>query len=65
MLFTALYRSWSHNAAATLALCFLAGAYEHASNLLSVLFVFVFWNVSWLLSPQLMPLLVPAAENWR
>ncbi|RUP49195.1 hypothetical protein BC936DRAFT_143094 [Jimgerdemannia flammicorona] len=34
MLFTALYRSWCHNAVATFALCLLAQAYEHASNLL-------------------------------
>ncbi|RUS14647.1 vacuole-associated enzyme activator complex component, partial [Endogone sp. FLAS-F59071] len=34
MLFTALYRSWCHSAVATFALCLLAQAYEHASNLL-------------------------------
>jgi vacuole morphology and inheritance protein 14 len=39
LLFSALYRSWSHNAVATLSLCFLAQAYEHASNLLSTLCV--------------------------
>jgi vacuole morphology and inheritance protein 14 len=39
LLFSALYRSWSHNAVATLSLCFLAQAYEHASNLLSTLWV--------------------------
>lgn len=37
MLFTALYRSWCHNAVATFALCLLAQAYEHASNLLQTL----------------------------
>ncbi|KAH8926722.1 ARM repeat-containing protein [Atractiella rhizophila] len=34
VVFTALYRSWSHNAVATFALCLLAQAYEHAANLL-------------------------------
>lgn len=35
-LFVSLYRSWCHNAVATLSLCLLAQAYEHASNLLSI-----------------------------
>ncbi|WVQ80690.1 hypothetical protein IAT38_002795 [Cryptococcus sp. DSM 104549] len=36
MLFSALYRSWCHNAVAAFALCLLAQAYEHASNLLHI-----------------------------
>eukprot|EP01104_Vermistella_antarctica_P008613 TRINITY_DN2163_c0_g1_i3.p1 TRINITY_DN2163_c0_g1~~TRINITY_DN2163_c0_g1_i3.p1 ORF type:complete len:653 (-),score=118.68 TRINITY_DN2163_c0_g1_i3:82-2040(-) len=32
-LFSTLYRSWCHNPAATLSLCLLGGAYEHASAL--------------------------------
>ncbi len=36
MLFSALYRSWCHNAVAVFALCLLAQAYEHASNLLQI-----------------------------
>ncbi|KAH7103072.1 ARM repeat-containing protein [Auriculariales sp. MPI-PUGE-AT-0066] len=32
--FTALYRSWCHNPVSAFALCLLAQAYEHASNLL-------------------------------
>ncbi|PPQ71095.1 hypothetical protein CVT24_009846 [Panaeolus cyanescens] len=36
VLFTTLYRSWSHNAMAVFALCLLAQAYEHASNLLHI-----------------------------
>lgn len=36
-LFTNLYRSWSHNAVAAFSLCLLAQAYEHASNLLQIL----------------------------
>eukprot|EP01094_Clydonella_sp_ATCC50884_P026543 TRINITY_DN7317_c0_g1_i1.p1 TRINITY_DN7317_c0_g1~~TRINITY_DN7317_c0_g1_i1.p1 ORF type:complete len:692 (-),score=190.76 TRINITY_DN7317_c0_g1_i1:141-2159(-) len=32
-LFTTLYRSWSHNPAATFSLCLLAQAYEHAASL--------------------------------
>lgn len=39
-LFVSLYRTWSHNAAATLALCFLAQAYEHASNLVHIMLVY-------------------------
>ncbi|ORZ11193.1 vacuolar protein 14 C-terminal Fig4p binding-domain-containing protein [Absidia repens] len=35
-LFIALYKSWCHNAVATLSLCLLAQAYEHASNMLQV-----------------------------
>lgn len=35
-LFVCLYRSWCHNAVATLSLCLLAQAYEHASNLLTI-----------------------------
>lgn len=35
-LFISLYRSWCHNAVASLSLCLLAQAYEHASNLLSI-----------------------------
>lgn len=35
-LFVGLYRSWCHNAVATLSLCLLAQAYEHASNLLNI-----------------------------
>lgn len=40
MLFSSLYRSWCHNAVAAFALCLLAQAYEHASNLLQILSVF-------------------------
>ncbi|KAI8917713.1 vacuolar protein 14 C-terminal Fig4p binding-domain-containing protein [Powellomyces hirtus] len=36
LLFTALYRSWCHNAVAVFSLCLLAQAYEHASNLLTL-----------------------------
>jgi len=36
MLFSSLYRSWCHNAVAVFALCLLAQAYEHASNLLQI-----------------------------
>ncbi|BEJ17325.1 hypothetical protein CspHIS471_0607260 [Cutaneotrichosporon sp. HIS471] len=36
MLFTSLYRSWCHNAVAAFALCLLAQAYEHASNVLQI-----------------------------
>ncbi|KAJ3162182.1 hypothetical protein HDU88_007103 [Geranomyces variabilis] len=36
LLFTALYRSWSHNAVAVFSLCLLAQAYEHAANLLTL-----------------------------
>ena len=36
-LFSNLYRSWSHNAVAAFSLCLLAQAYEHASNLLQIL----------------------------
>ncbi|KAI8342347.1 vacuolar protein 14 C-terminal Fig4p binding-domain-containing protein [Chlamydoabsidia padenii] len=35
-LFIALYRSWCHNSVATLSLCLLAQAYEHAANMLQV-----------------------------
>ncbi|KAG9284230.1 hypothetical protein G9A89_002040 [Geosiphon pyriformis] len=34
MLFTIIYKSWSHNPVATFSLCLLAQAYEHAANLL-------------------------------
>ncbi|CAG8549863.1 5288_t:CDS:10, partial [Ambispora leptoticha] len=34
MLFTVLYKSWSHNPVSTFSLCLLAQAYEHAANLL-------------------------------
>lgn len=37
MLFSSLYKSWCHNAVAVFALCLLAQAYEHASNLLQIL----------------------------
>lgn len=37
--FIALYKSWCHNAVAAFALCLLAQAYEHASNLLLILCV--------------------------
>lgn len=37
MLFTSVYKSWCHNAVAVFALCLLAQAYEHASNLLQIL----------------------------
>ena len=37
ILFQSLYRSWCHNAVAVFALCLLAQAYEHASNLLQIL----------------------------
>jgi len=40
VLFTTLYRSWCHNAVAVFSLCLLAQAYEHASNLLYILYVF-------------------------
>jgi len=33
-LFTTLYKSWSHNAAAALSLCLLTGLYEHATQLI-------------------------------
>jgi vacuole morphology and inheritance protein 14 len=39
MLFSSLYRSWCHNPVAVFALCLLAQAYEHASNLLQILYV--------------------------
>lgn len=45
-LFTTLYRSWCHNAVSVFSLCLLAQAYEHASNLLSILYdklVFTFF----------------------
>ncbi|KAF5363894.1 hypothetical protein D9756_000214 [Leucocoprinus leucothites] len=35
-LFTTLYRSWCHNAVSLFALCLMAQAYEHASNLLYI-----------------------------
>ncbi|KAJ3046902.1 hypothetical protein HK102_013067, partial [Quaeritorhiza haematococci] len=35
-LFTALYKSWCHNAVAAFSLCLLAQAYEHASHLLHI-----------------------------
>lgn len=38
VLFTTLYRSWCHNAVSVFSLCLLAQAYEHASNLLSILY---------------------------
>merc|ERR1719427_834724 len=34
MLFTCLYRCWSHNPVATVSLCFLAQRYKHACELL-------------------------------
>jgi vacuole morphology and inheritance protein 14 len=40
-LFTTLYRSWCHNAVAVFSLCLLAQAYEHASNLLYILYVWL------------------------
>ncbi|EKC97889.1 hypothetical protein A1Q2_07892 [Trichosporon asahii var. asahii CBS 8904] len=36
MLFISLYKSWCHNAVAAFALCLLAQAYEHASNVLQI-----------------------------
>ena len=39
-----LYRSWCHNAVAVFSLCLLAQAYEHASNLLGILRVFLLLN---------------------
>ncbi|CAD6892584.1 unnamed protein product [Tilletia controversa] len=36
LLFTSIYKSWCHNAVATFTLCLLAGAYEHAFNLLQI-----------------------------
>ena len=36
--FESLYRSWSHNAVATLALCLLAQAYHHARDLVQILY---------------------------
>jgi len=41
-LFVTLYRSWCHNAVSVFSLCLLAQAYEHASNLLGILFVTLF-----------------------
>jgi vacuole morphology and inheritance protein 14 len=38
-LFTTLYRCWSHNPVSVFSLCLLAQAYEHASNLLYILYV--------------------------
>lgn len=38
-LFVTLFRSWCHNAVATISLCLLAQAYEQAYNLLQILFV--------------------------
>lgn len=38
-LFSDLYRSWCHNAVAAFSLCLLAQAYEHAANLLQILYV--------------------------
>lgn len=37
--FVALFRSWCHNAVATISLCLLAQAYEQAYNLLQILLV--------------------------
>lgn len=37
ILFSTMYRSWSHNAVAAFSLCLLAQAYEHAANLLQIL----------------------------
>lgn len=34
-LFHSLYRSWSHSAGAVLSLCFLAGAYSHACDVIT------------------------------
>lgn len=39
MLFSIIYRSWCHSPVAVFALCLLAQAYEHASNLLHLLWV--------------------------
>ncbi|KAE8225142.1 hypothetical protein CF319_g2078 [Tilletia indica] len=36
LLFISVYKSWCHNAVATFTLCLLAGAYEHAFNLLQI-----------------------------
>ena len=38
-LFIALYKSWCHNPVSTFSLCLLAQAYEHAANLLQILYV--------------------------
>ena len=50
MLFSSLYRSWCHNAVAVFALCLLAQAYEHASNLLQILCVQVNWVATTLMA---------------
>jgi hypothetical protein len=39
MLFSIIYRSWCHAPVSVFALCLLAQAYEHASNLLQLLYV--------------------------
>ena len=41
-LFATLYRSWSHNPAATFSLCLLSQLYEHATDLIFKLYVFFF-----------------------
>ena len=38
-LFVTLYNCWCHNAVATFSLCLLAQAYEHAFNLIQVLYL--------------------------
>jgi len=40
-LFIALYKSWCHNPVSTFSLCLLAQAYEHAANLLQILYVLI------------------------
>jgi vacuole morphology and inheritance protein 14 len=37
-LYSTLYRSWCHNPVAVFSLCLLAQAYEHAYNLLQILY---------------------------
>lgn len=38
-LFNALYRSWCHNAVSAFSLCLLSQVYEHAANMLQILYV--------------------------
>jgi len=59
-LFVTLYRSWCHNAVSVFSLCLLAQAYEHASNLLSILSVHIICH-----TPQLLTLYLAIVPNWR
>lgn len=42
-LFVTLYNCWCHNAVATFSLCLLAQAYEHAFNLIQILYLSLRW----------------------